>query len=86
MLEDALVNRLKLRFPDGGIRSLRVKVGPLPPRPEVPKKRTLERGARITSLPEEIARELATVRDDELRSALSSTVEATLRRPKSGPE
>ncbi|RLB56541.1 MAG: hypothetical protein DRJ42_02965 [Deltaproteobacteria bacterium] len=81
LLKEQLMGSLRKVSPRSGVRGLRAKVGPMPPRlsdrkapppkpPAVP----------VASLPEELARELGRVGDDDVRDAITKAAAVGLAR------
>ena len=81
LLKEDLLARLRRVAPKCGVRSLRIRVGRLPPSPP-PVRVTRPRPPVIpaTELPEALARELAGVGDDDVRDAVSAAAAVALSR------
>lgn len=85
MLEPQLLESLHRRSPKAGVRSLRIKVGPLPPMPiSTRRERRQTPVVPVTALPEELARALAGVADDSVREAVAMAAGISLGRPRRG--
>jgi hypothetical protein len=81
LLAPELLASLRKLAPKSGVRHLKVKVGRLPPpsprpRPEPPPVRAVP----VTALPEELARELGRVGDDDVRDAIGKAASMSLGR------
>lgn len=82
LLKEDFIARLQKVAPESRIRSIRVKVGRMPPRPPV-----LRRDPKpippqpLTNLPDDVARELAGINDDDLRKAIGSAAAYSLAMP-----
>lgn len=76
---DSLLARMRGRVPGCRVRSLRFRVGPLPPLgPEVFAPPPRARLRPVTDLPEDVARELARIADDELRDVVARAAAVSL--------
>ena len=83
-LRESLLESVQKQAPHAGIRELRFRVGALPPMPRStrpPKQRPPE-APPVSIFPEELARELARVGDDELRDAIGRAAGVSLSRRK----
>lgn len=81
LLKEQLLDSMRKVSPRHGVRYLRAKVGPMPPRindrkPTRPKAPAVP----VASLPEELARELGRVGDDEVRDAITKAAAVGLGR------
>lgn len=78
-LERDLVAKLRIAAPSAGVQRIRFRVGPLPDLPERHRPTTKKRVALpLADLPPELARVLAHVRDDDLRSSILAAAAAGL--------
>ena len=79
MLKPQLLESLRARAPEAGVRDLRVRVGPLPPL-VLPEQRERRKTpvVPVTALPEELARALAAVGDDGVRDAVAQAASVSL--------
>ena len=89
-LKEDLLARLHRVAPRDQIRKVVVRVGKLPPRPEVPQPRKRRPSVPVTSLPDDVARALASVADDSLRQAIGGAASLSLgrqalERPRANP-
>jgi hypothetical protein len=91
-LKDDLVARLRQVAPESRVRSMRIRVGKLPPRPpRVDRAPPPTEVVPLIALPEDVARALASVGDDDLRRTIGDAARASLgervraRRGSSGP-
>ena len=68
---DALLAKIKRAAPDAAIRKLIFRSGPLPEAAlPLPPMAEAQPGVPLSELPEELARELARIHNDELREAV----------------
>jgi predicted nucleic acid-binding Zn ribbon protein len=78
-LKDRLLRAVQRAAPEAGVRDLRFRVGPLPPMPErVAAARPKAEPQVTASLPEDVARALAGVDDDDLRDAIARAAAMSL--------
>ena len=80
-LADELLQRIRDRVPEAGVRRLRFRTGPLPSFPEPPPsppKKPKRRPVSLTALPDELGRALAAVRDDDLRAIITRAATTSL--------
>jgi hypothetical protein len=81
LLAPQLLASLKSLAPKSGVRRLKVKVGKLPPPPARPRPAPPPPPAvPVAALPEELARELGRVGDDDVRDAVSKAASIALGR------
>ncbi len=81
LLAPQLLASLKKLAPRSGVRRLKVKVGRLPPGPPRPRPAPPPPPAvPVASLPEELARELGRVGDDDVRDAVKKAASIALGR------
>jgi hypothetical protein len=81
LLKDQLLTSLRRNVPHSGVRKLLVRVGKLPPLPVKPRDLPPHPpSVPLSELPEELARELSRVSDDDVRTAISDAAAATLGR------
>lgn len=78
LLETSLIESLRRQQPDCTVRSLRIRVGPLPERPVLPEvKASYPKKRDLTALPEDVARAVATLGDEDLRQVFSQAAAAS---------
>jgi hypothetical protein len=80
-LQHQILDSIQKHAPDAGVRDIRIRVGPVPdtgraraskgPAPQAPIRKP-------TNLPEDVARALATVQDDDLRDAIARAAASSL--------
>jgi predicted nucleic acid-binding Zn ribbon protein len=83
-LQAQILESIQKFAPGARIREIRVKVGPLPPIPPPPERRsdaTPPPAPRDIQLPSDIASALAQIGDDQLREVLADAARATLAPP-----
>jgi len=81
LLAPQLLASLKKLAPRSGVRRLKVKVGRLPPPPAGPRPtRPPPPAVPVAALPEELARELGRVGDDDVRDAVGKAASISLGR------
>jgi hypothetical protein len=86
LLKEDFLERLRKVAPESRIRAIRVKVGRLPPRPPVLRKEVRAIPPKpLTDLPDEVARALASISDDELRKTIGSAASYSLAMPVNDP-
>lgn len=79
MLKPQLLESLQKRAPEAGVRDLRMRVAPMPPLFEgPPRERRMTPVVPLTELPEELARVLAAVGDDDVREAVAKAAGISL--------
>lgn len=80
-MRESILGSLRARAPKTSVRTIRFRVGPLPPtlRPE-PTTRTVPH-VPVSALPEDIARSLTRIKDDSLRDAIAQAAYATMSAP-----
>lgn len=79
MLGPQLLESLQKRAPQAKVQKLRIKVGPLPPMERTtPRERHTTPVVPVTALPEELARALAAVGDDQVREAVTRAAGVSL--------
>lgn len=83
-LRESLLESVQKHAPQASIRELRFRVGPLPqmPRSTRPAPKPKPITVPMAVMPEELARELARVDDDELRDAIRRAAGVSLSRSK----
>lgn len=80
-MSDELLARVRAAEPSARVAAMRFRVGPLPPRIVIPKKKK-PRPIRpdVSQIPESLGRELARIGDDDLRGAIARAASVTLQR------
>jgi len=85
LLKDKLLGSLRRTLPEADVRDMRFRVGPLP---DVAKHQRAAKPAPVVpvqELPEEVARALAAVHDDELRHVVANAAGVSLGRDRERP-
>jgi len=77
-LRESLLVAVQKHAPTAAVRELKIRVGPLPAMPVRTPKVPILPIVPLEELPEELARELATLRDDTLRDAIASAAATSL--------
>lgn len=81
--EDLLAS-VRRTAPKANVRDLRIRVGPLPDRSLPRREPTSESApAQLSALPDDIARELASVRDDALRQTIAKAASLSIHKDES---
>lgn len=80
MLKPQLLDSLRRNAPKSGVRDIRVRVGKLPPLQAPPPVRPPLPATPVADLPEELARALAAMGDDGLRTAVHRAASVSLGR------
>lgn len=76
---EKILEALRARLPGAPVTKVVFRVGALPPAPPAEPKRRQSVALRpVTELPEDVARELARIRDDDLRDAVARAASAGL--------